>query len=215
MTAGPGPRAIVTVDGIDGSGKSMFAARLARLLSAVALSVDDFRRPVDWERGDRSEIDLYYEDRYDLPDLDRCLEAFVGGADGCLYRTFDSAAERLGPERRLSFAGHRLAVVEGVFVARLSAAEGALAVYLDIPREEAWRRVVERDLGKGRTEAEVRRRIEQRYLPAHERYLAERHPLERAHLVIDNRDPRVPRLLRADPPAGWEAVREAVGTLVR
>ncbi len=217
MSAVTTARGLVTVDGIDGSGKSRFAARLAQLLGALALSVDDFRRPVDWERRDRSELDLYYDERYDLPDLDRCLEAFLGGADACLYRTFDSASERLGPERRLSFAGHSFLVVEGVFVARLGAAARALAIFLDIPRDEAWRRVVARDLGKGRTEAEVRRRIEQRYLPAHERYLAQQRPHERAHLVIDNRDPLAPRLVHADAPPGpgpWEAVREAVGTFV-
>jgi uridine kinase len=209
-------RAIVTVDGLDGSGKSMFAARLAGVLGAVQLAVDDFRRPVDWSRADRSELDLYYGERYDLAALDRCLEAYAAGAPAGRFRPFDGAAERVGAERELSFASAAFAVVEGVFVARLAAARAALAIFLDIPREEAWRRVVARDMPKGRTELEVRRRIEQRYLPAHERYLAAHQPRERAHLVIDNLDPTSPRVIRAQLPPGpqWEAVREAVESLL-
>jgi uridine kinase len=211
-----GQRTIVTVDGLDGSGKSIFAARLAVALGAIQLAVDDFRRPVDWARADRNELDLYYDQRYDLADLDRCLQAFTAGASGCDYHPFDGAREVVGEPRRLSFEGRAFLIAEGVFVARLAAADRAVAVYLDIPREEAWRRVVARDMPKGRTEEEVRRRIERRYLPAHERYLASHRPQDRAHLVIDNRDPLAPRLLRVQVPAGGggEAVREAVEKLL-
>jgi uridine kinase len=211
-------RSIVTIDGLDGSGKSVFARRLAEALGprAVRLAVDDFRRPVDWSRSDRSEIDLYYDERYDLPDLDRCLTAFQAGQPDCRYRPLDGATEQLGPEQRLSFGESTVAVVEGVFVARLPSAAQALRVYLDIPREEAWRRVLARDLHKGRSEAEIWRRIQQRYLPAHERYTAECRPRDRAQLVIDNRDPAAPAVIRGALPEGpeWRAARAALGGLL-
>ena len=43
-------------------------------------SVDDFRRPVDWSRADRREVDSYYDDYYALDELERCLQAFRAGA---------------------------------------------------------------------------------------------------------------------------------------
>jgi uridine kinase len=211
-------RIVVTVDGLDGSGKSVFARRLAEALGpqAVRLAVDDFRRPVDWARADRSELDLYYDERYDLAELDRCLADFHAGRAACRYRPLIGATEALGEARELPFGAARVAVVEGVFVARLANAGAALSVYLDIPREEAWRRVVARDLGKGRTEAEIWRRIKQRYLPAHERYVAECEPRQRARLVIDNRDPAAPVVVRAEVPGGaaWEPARAALGALL-
>jgi uridine kinase len=199
-------RTVLTVDGLDGSGKSMFARGLAAALGprAIRLAVDDFRRPVDWSRPDRSELDLYYDERYDLADLDRCLAEFVAGRPGCRYRPLVGATEELGVEQELPFGQATVAIVEGVFVARLAHAARAASVYLDISREEAWRRVVARDLSKGRTEAEIWRRIKQRYLPAHERYLAECRPRERARLVIDNREPAV----------AWPPARAAVAGLL-
>jgi uridine kinase len=214
----PDARGIIAVDGLDGSGKSVFARRLGEALGgqAVCLAVDDFRRPVSWSRPDRSELDIYYDERYDLADLDRCLAAFLAGRPSCRYRPLDGASERLGPEQDLDFADATLAIVEGVFAARLPHLHDACFIYLDIPREEAWRRVVARDLHKGRSEAEIWRRIQQRYLPAHERYLAECAPPDRAQLVIDNRDPTAPVVVRGEVPAGsrWEAARAAVAEVL-
>jgi uridine kinase len=211
-------RAIVTIDGIDGSGKSTFARRLVEVLGpkGVLLSVDDFRRPVDWSRTDRSELWLYYHQRYDLGALDHCLQAFRDGKPGCSFRGFDGAKEQLGEEHQVSFRAVEVAVVEGVFVARLHSAVDALAVYIDIPQAEAARRVRERDLSKGRSREEVDRRIEQRYFPAHERYVAEQQPRDRAAILLDNRDPRAPRVMRARFPSspGWVTVRAALERLL-
>jgi uridine kinase len=216
--ASAGVRAIVTVDGIDGSGKSMFARRLVEALGSrgILFAVDDFRRPVDWAAAGKSELELYYHRRYDLDALDTCLRAFRDGRPGCRYRMFDGAREALGEEREVAFGAATVAVVEGVFVARLRTSVDVLSIYVDIPRAEAERRVQARDRAKGRTAEEVQRRIEQRYFPAHDRYVMEQQPRDRASVLIDNRDPSAPRIIHARLPMGpgWATVRGALEQLL-
>lgn len=211
-------RSIVTIDGIDGSGKSTFARRLKAILGgrAVLFSVDDFRRPVDWSRTDISELDLYYQQRYDLSALDGCLRAFVEGHPGCRIQIFDGVKEILTGVGEMDFGGAEVALVEGVFVSRLRGAADAFSIFVDVPREEAAARVRARDLSKGRSEAEVDRRINRRYFPAHDRYLLEQQARERAAVLIDNRDGHRTRMLRARLPAGpgWALVRRALEELL-
>ena len=208
-------RRIITIDGIDGSGKSTLARGLVAALgdSAILLGVDEFRRPVDWSRTDRSQLELYYEERYDLAALDRCLGDYLEGAAGCRIDVFDSRRERLDGHRDVSFRDRRWLVVEGIFVGRLREAAGrALAVFVDVPREEVRARIVHRDVTAGRAEDEVNRRIDARYLPAHDRYLTACDPRRRAAVVIDNRKLGQPVLVRADlpPTPPWEPVRLAL-----
>jgi uridine kinase len=215
---GTAVRAIVTVDGIDGSGKSTFARRLVEVLgpAGVLLAVDDFRRPVDWNTPGKTELDLYYHRRYDLIALDNCLRAFRDGQPSCRFRGFDGAREALGAEQEIQFGAALVAVVEGVFVARLRSSVDALPIYVDIPRDEAVRRIRQRDQAKGRTLQEVQHRIDQRYFPAHDRYLQEQQPRDRAAVLFDNRDPAAPRVMHARLPMGpgWAPVRAALEKLL-
>jgi uridine kinase len=220
VTAPAVARSLITIDGIDGSGKSLVARRLLAALGdeAVLLAVDDFRRPVDFGRGDRPELELYWDERYDLGALGACAGAFLAGGAGCQVPSFDSVNEAPGPARALSFADKRWLIVEGVFVARLPEAARGYPVFVDVPRDEAYRRVLARDLHKGRSEAEVRRRIEQRYFPAHDRYRERHQPRDRAWVVLDNHGPpaETPRLIRARAGAagdGWAAVDAALAAL--
>ncbi len=195
-------RALVTVDGIDGSGKSTFARRLLAALEGegvpgVLVSIDDFRRPVDWAAVP-AEADVYYDGYYDLALCERCLAAFAAGAPGLTVPVFDPVAERIGGARELVFEGLAVAVVEGVFPLRVPAAGAGLVIYLDASPAEARRRIIARDLGKGRSREEIERRIDRRYAPGQARYHAALDPRGRAHVVVDNERPAAPRVLRRD-----------------
>ena len=195
-------RAIVTVDGIDGSGKSTFARGLLAALAGegvpgVLVSIDDFRCPVDWAAVP-SEAAAYYDGYYDLALCERCLAAFAAGAPGMTIPAFDPVAERTLGARDLVFEGLAVAVVEGVFPLRVPAAGAGLVIYLDASPAEARRRIIARDLGKGRSREEIERRIDRRYAPGQARYHAALDPRGRAHVVVDNERPAAPRVLRRD-----------------
>lgn len=201
---GASPRGLLAVDGIDGSGKSVLARKLAEVardlrIDIVTLAVDDFRRPVDFSASDRQEADIYYQDYYDLPLLDACLRAFLAGASGVDIPVFDARAHRLDGQRRLDFGAARIAVVEGVFALRVATiARGAAVIYLRTSFPEARRRIRARDTARGRTLADVNHRIDARYFPAQERYLREQEPAARAHVLIENEDLSTPSLSRFD-----------------
>lgn len=196
---------LVTIDGIDGSGKSSFARRLLGALAAegvpgVLVSVDDFRRPVDWAAAGAagSEADTYYDAYYDLAAAERCLAAFVAGAPRAAIPQFDSIGERPAPAKDLVFEGAAVAIVEGVFPLRVPATAAGLVIYLDASPEEARRRIIARDLRKGRTREDIERRIDRRYAPGQARYHAALDPRRRADVVIDNERPAAPRVLKRD-----------------
>jgi uridine kinase len=176
-----GPRLVVAVDGLDGSGKSRFAAALAAELSAAGrpaslLHVDDFRRPTDFSAlAPEAESALYYERYFDFAAVGEALSAWAQGAD-------DGA----------------VIVLEGVMLLRAALPAGTPLIVLEVGAAEARRRILARDQSKGRTAEEIAGRIDRRYFPAQERYRAACDPLGRADLVIDNEDWASPRVVRRD-----------------
>ncbi|HEY2899602.1 MAG TPA: hypothetical protein VGL59_03420 [Polyangia bacterium] len=198
------PRILMAIDGIDGSGKSIFARRFSQALdadglSAVLFHVDDFRRPVNWSRTDRAELDLYYDDYYDLPALDDCLRAFIGGQPSVDVALIDLSSGAAQPARRIDFAGVGVAIVEGVFVRRLATVGAAATVIvIETTPAEARRRLLSRDIAKGRSQAEIAHRIAARYFPAQDRYRAFTEGQPAAAVSIDNENPDMACLASLD-----------------
>ena len=205
------PKTIITVDGLDGSGKSTFARGLVTAFTtagvrSVVVRVDDFRRPIDWGTA-ASESDVYYDAYYDLALCESSLAAFLAGASGTTIPNFELASERLEGSRPLVFEGCAVAVVEGVFPLRIPSAAGGMQIYLETSESEARRRIIARDLQKGRTREEIERRIDRRYFPSQARYRAAFGPRERADVIIDNEAPGSARALRRDLGRLPEALR--------
>ena len=177
-------RRILAVDGLDGSGKSQFAAALAAAcaadgVAATVLHVDDFKREIDFAGLDaEAEAALYYERYFDLAALDGKLASLAAGSVG----------------------DAELVIVEGVFTLRVpTVAAAAALVALTVSPDEARRRILARDRQKGRTDDDINHRIAHRYFPAQQRYRAACDVLGRAAAVVDNEDWRSPRVVRYTP----------------
>ncbi|HEX4405479.1 MAG TPA: hypothetical protein VH560_11660 [Polyangia bacterium] len=198
-------RELVCIDGIDGSGKSRFTSALAAACSAAGASsfvfhVDDFRRPLGaivagaFDVSD--EASVYYDRYYDFALLDRCLLAFLDGAPGATIPRFDVKTETLLGTQQLTFGDARLAFLEGVFVLRAPTAAASSVIVLEVTEDEARRRILARDMARGRTRDVVEHRMNHRYFPAQRAYRAAFDPMRRADLVIDNERWDAPRVVR-------------------
>ena len=174
-----GARLVIAVDGLDGSGKSRFAASLAAALSAdgrpaALLHVDDFRRPTDFSAlGPEAESALYYERYFDFVAVGDALSAWAEGP-----------------------ADDAVIILEGVMVLRAALPPGTPLIVLEVSAAEARRRILGRDQAKGRTPEEIAGRIDRRYFPAQARYRSDCDPLALADVIIDNEDWAHPRVVR-------------------
>jgi uridine kinase len=209
---------IITIDGIDGAGKSTFARSLLAALEragrrGVVVSIDEFRRPVDWKHTS-VEVDAYYDNYYDLPLCEATLAAFVAGAPSITIPAFDSKTERLDGSRKLALEGTSFAIVEGVFPLRVPSAAAGIVVFLDVDERVARQRILERDQRRGRTREDIEHRIDHRYFPAQKRYWSQVNPRERADILIDNELPQAPRVLRCDVSRVAEPLRSILEQLL-
>lgn len=194
-------RFVVTVDGVDGCGKSTFARRLhdalaAGGLAAVVARVDDYRQEVTWG-GD--EATTYYERYFALAALAEVATRFMAGAGRLDLASFDGLGGRALAPREVEVPPAAVLLMEGVFIRRIPLAVPAVHIYLAVPREVAARRLVTRDIARGRAPDEVEHRLRVRYEPGQARYHQEEHPRPRADLVLDNTHPEAARLLGLRP----------------
>ena len=149
--------------------------------------------------GGADEAAVYYDRYYDFALLDDCLGRFLAGAPGVSIPRFDTARELVDGAQELRFGDARLAVLEGVFALRSRAAAAGAVVVLEVPEDEARRRILARDMARGRPRDVVEHRVNNRYFPAQRAYRAAFDPLRRADVVIDNERWDRPRLVRSAP----------------
>lgn len=183
----------VGVDGVDGSGKTVFAAELAVALreagrEVIQVSLDDFHhvRDVRYRRG-RTSPEGFWLDSFDYPRFVAEVLEPLGPAGSRRYRPrgHDLATDEVldGPHA-VAPAGAVL-VVDGLFLHR-SELEGLwdFTVFLDVPFEVTAARMAVRD----GTHPDPEHPSMARYVQAQRRYFAECAPWERADVVVDNAD---------------------------
>lgn len=207
-------RVLVGVDGPDAAGKTTLADRLATAspLHVVRAGLDGFHYPRA-HRQRRGELSSagYYHDAFDVDALvDGLLAPFPHGAKEVTRSVFDHRTDCEAPARVRDIPARSVLVVDGVFLLRPALRRWwTLTVYLYVPAEETLRRALARDRALFGSEAEVRRRYRQRYLPGRELYRQESQPQAHANIVIDNSEPAAPRVLRWSLPSSADATGDS------
>jgi uridine kinase len=190
----------VAVDGVDGSGKSVFGDELARELTArgasvLRASVDGFHRPrAERHARGRTSPEGFFHDSYDYAALrSRLLDPVGPGGD----RTVRTAVFDWRTDTVVDVPAHELEpgdvlLVDGIFLHRDElAAWWDFSVYLDVDFAETFARMAVRD----GCPPDPAHPANARYVEGQRRYLAACRPAARATVVVDNRDLAHPRLL--------------------
>jgi len=188
-TPTPGRPVLVAVDGVDGSGKTTFAAHLAAAYEGrpvVVVHEDDFLNPrhVRYRRG-RDSPEGFFLDTYDLPALiANVLDPLSREGQGRITpMVFDHRADATVPPAPVDVPSDGVVIVEGMFLHRDElAGRWDLSVFLDVPFRETARRMALRDGSEPDPEHPSLRR----YVEGQRIYLARCHPHERATFVIHN-----------------------------
>jgi uridine kinase len=186
-------RALVAVDGGDGSGKTTFAEHLAAALrgadrATLVIHVDDFMhvRHVRHQRGRTSPVG-YLEDSYDYASLtERVLEPLSRTGTGA-YRA--ACVDRLRDVPITPPVEHAdptaITIVEGLFLHRDELAHWwDFSIFLDTPIDEALARKSKRD----NIALASSTPLAQRYSQGQRAYRARYHPKDRATWVLGRED---------------------------
>jgi uridine kinase len=209
ITTRPADRPVrVGIDGVDGAGKSTFAAALAAQVRrhgrpTIESTVDGFHQPrARRYRQGRDSPDGFYEDSYDYDALRSCLLDPLGpDGDGWFRRAafdhrldqpVDAAPEPAPPGAVLVFDGlflHR-PQLRGIW---------DYSVFLQVDFAETFVRMARRD----GCPPDPGHPANRRYVQGQRRYLAECRPAACATVVVDNTDPRHPVIVRGLSVTGW------------
>lgn len=191
----------VGIDGVDGSGKTIFADELSKELKAVGASVirasvDGFHnlREIRYRRG-RFSPEGFYLDSYNYQGLKQnLLEPLSLNGTG-MYRTamFDHTINKaVDVPVKQAYAGNIL-IFDGIFIHRPELRDyWDLSIFLDVDFENSIPRLGKRDNGPTEIHAEINRR----YVEGQLCYLRECSPAEAATIVIDNNDYHHPFIIR-------------------
>ena len=183
--------ALVAVDGVDGSGKTTFASRLAAAYEAAGrrarvVHLDDFLNPraKRYRRG-RHSPEGFYLDTYDLEGFDRWVLTPLGSnGDGRVkVRLFDHRRDAPTDDAPVAICPGSVVIVEGMFLHRPElAGRWDVSVFLSVPFAVSVARMAARD-GSSADPAHPSLR---RYVEGQRMYLAACRPEARATFVLDN-----------------------------
>lgn len=192
----------VAVDGVDGVGKSTFAAALASALRAldrdvVHVSADGFHHPraVRHRRG-RASAEGFWLDSYDYAALaENVLDPFGPNGSGRFRpAVHDVATDEILDLPWQTAPASAVLIVDGLFLHR-DELTGVwdFSIFLDAPFEVTVARMAERD----GSHPDPGHASLARYVEGQRRYFAACSPWSRADVVVDNTDLTRPSIVPA------------------
>ena len=195
---GPGGR-FLGVDGVDGSGKTTFAAKLAAAIpdrAVIVIHLDNFLNPsaIRHAKG-RDSAKGFWQDTYNYAALRDQVFAPLQATGNRWYApsSYDHQADRTAPSEFIQAPSDALILVEGMFLHRdeLYSCWDA-SVFLDVPFTETAARMAVRNGSNPDPEHPTMLR----YVGGQRRYFAAVQPRDRATFVIDNTDFTSPKVIR-------------------
>lgn len=197
---GPGRR-MLAVDGVDGSGKTIFAAKLAAQIRdrpVIVIHADDFLNPshVRHAKG-RASPEGFWNDTYNYAALhDRVLTPLGPNGDGWFVpASYDRATDGTVPAEACLAPLNALVLVEGMFLLRDElVSRWDASVFLDVPFSETAARMAIRNGSNPDPDHPTMAR----YMGGQRLYFEAARPWERATFVVDNSDVASPRIIRLD-----------------
>ncbi|WP_150461196.1 nucleoside/nucleotide kinase family protein [Nesterenkonia ebinurensis] len=181
---------LVAVDGVDGSGKTSFAARLSEAYEgegqrAHLVHEDDFLNPraVRYRLG-RDSPAGFFLDSYDLPALrQKVLDPLRRGGRSIVAQHFDHTTDSPIHTDPTGIEPGDVVIVEGMFLHRDELTEyWDFSVFLDVPFTISVGRMAQRD-GTSPDPEDV---SNHRYIEGQKIYLSRCRPQDRATTVVDN-----------------------------
>lgn len=191
----------IGIDGVDGSGKTSFAANLAAEFHhrpVIVIHADDFLNPssIRHTKG-RTSPEGFWEDTYNYDALREQVLTPLGLHENGWYSpaSYNPATDQTASAAYLQAPSEALVVVEGMFLHRDElAAVWDASVFLDVPFTETAARMATRNGSNADPEHPTMRR----YVHGQRLYFDAAHPWERATFVIDNSNFTSPTIIQPD-----------------
>jgi len=184
----------IGVNGIDNSGKSVFARSLSEYLKArgygsKVISIDDFHNPSEIRRKGENPVDAYYENAFDTGRLiDEILETISKNQE--VHKELENLNLKkdiydLNGEYHIDKSD--IVIIEGVLLYKEPLEKYIdYKIYLDINYETMIKRARERD--DKRFDENVVKRYKEKYIPIQKRYIEKDKPKFKSDIIIDNND---------------------------
>jgi len=202
----PDRHIVIGVDGVDGSGKTQFARKLAQRLRDLptpinphVISIDDFHNPraIRHRQGRDSSVG-YFEDSFDYESLiNKVLEPLKNSAGdrvAIVPKAHDLITDLKIQCDPIAIESRGLVILEGVFLLRDELINYLdFKIFLDVPFHESVRRMSVRD-GSINDPDDISLK---RYIDGQRFYFEKCSPWLRADVIVDNTDFDAPFIVSA------------------
>ncbi len=196
---------VVGINGVDGSGKTTFAAELVEQLEVqtdrevLSFSIDDFHNP-QTERYRKGELSAqgFYEDSFNKKALiKKVLHPLKQGARRYQQKHFDHRLDVEVDSPTKEATPDAIAIIEGVFLFTVDLVKFFdYKIFLHADFENTMQRGITRDIAiDSKQKVEMREKYLKRYIPGQKLYLEENSPMTVADLVIENTNFVAPKIL--------------------